>query len=144
MRSLYNFLIRNTTLQLWKIWTQITHGNNWITFTPGKCRWKTLLLAVSELEIAQEKITKANQVAARKVLDYCAVYPNPKIIYHGRQIHLKVHSDAVYLSAPKARGHVGGICFWETNHIQKIAAWVTGYSFQLQESSSILCHHQQR
>jgi hypothetical protein len=62
----------------------------------------TLLMALSDLASAQSKSTEATQLAAQKLLNYCATHPNPKIRYHASDMALKIHSDASYLSAPKA------------------------------------------
>jgi hypothetical protein len=68
----------------------------------------TLLVALSDIASAQSKGTEETQKAARKLLDYCATHPEAKIRYKGSQMALHIHSDASYLSAPKARSRVGG------------------------------------
>ena len=68
----------------------------------------TLLMALSNIASAQSKGTEGTQKAARKLLDYCATHPEAKIRYKGSKMALHIHSNASYLSAPKARIRVGG------------------------------------
>jgi hypothetical protein len=68
----------------------------------------TLLVALSDIVSDQSKGTEETQKAAHKLLDYCATHPEAKIRYKGSQMALHIHSDASYLSAPKARSRVGG------------------------------------
>ena len=60
-----------------------------------------LLVALSDIASSQPKETEETQKAARKFLDYCATHPESKIKYKGSQMSLHIHSDAIYLSAPK-------------------------------------------
>jgi hypothetical protein len=77
----------------------------------GRAIDNTLLMTLSDLASAQSKGTEATQRAAQKLLNYCATHPNPKIRYHASDMALKIHSDASYLSAPKARSRAGGHFF---------------------------------
>ena len=77
----------------------------------GRAIYNTMLTALSDLAAAQAKGNKATQEAAKKPLNSCATYPNPTISFQGIQMALKVHSDASYLSAPKARSRAGGNLF---------------------------------
>ena len=43
----------------------------------GRAISNTLLTALSDLAAAQETSTKATQEAAKKLVNYCATYPNP-------------------------------------------------------------------
>jgi hypothetical protein len=74
----------------------------------GRALDNTLLTALTDLSSAQVKGTEATNAAVLKLLDYCAMHPDAKIRYHGSQMALKIHSDASYLSASKARSRVGG------------------------------------
>ena len=74
----------------------------------GRSVDNTLLTVLSYLASDQAKEKKATKAAARKLLEYCATHPNSKIRFQGRQMDLKVHSDASYLSAIRERSHVGG------------------------------------
>jgi hypothetical protein len=109
--------MRNAT-----IWSENTNdGRSGLFPTPSPADIKelmgivgfdnTLLMTLSDLASAQSKRTEATQLAARKLLNYCATHPNPKIWYHASDMALKIHSDASYLSAPKARSRVGGHFF---------------------------------
>ena len=51
----------------------------------------------------QETIDKVNQL-----LDYAATNPDAVIEYNPSDIILKIHSDASYLSEPRAKSRVGG------------------------------------
>ena len=77
----------------------------------GRAIYNTLLTALSDLAAAQAKLNKATQEVAKKPLNSCATYPNPTIRFQGIHMALKVHSDASYLSAPKARSRAGGHLF---------------------------------
>ena len=52
------------------------------------------------------KGTKATHESEKNLLNYCAMQPNPTIIFQGSQKVIKVHSDASYFSAPKAMSWV--------------------------------------
>ena len=45
---------------------------------------------------------------ASKLLDYLYTHPNAILRYHASDMVLHIHSDASYLSAPKARSRAGG------------------------------------
>ena len=77
----------------------------------GRATNNTILKALSHLVSAQAKGTKETQEATKKLLNYCATYPNPTIRFQGSQMALKVHSDASYLSSPKSRSRVWGNLF---------------------------------
>ena len=71
----------------------------------------TIMMALSDLASAQTKATQETKKATSKLLDYCATHPNATIRYSASDMALKIHSDASYLSAPKARSRVGGHFF---------------------------------
>ena len=53
-----------------------------------------LLTALSDLEAAQSKVNKSTQGAAKKLPNYSTTHPKATIRFQGRQMALKVHSDA--------------------------------------------------
>jgi hypothetical protein len=74
----------------------------------GRAVDNTLLVALSTLAAAQTKGTTNTMDALIQLLDYAATHPNAAIRYHRSDMILYVHSDASYLSEPKARSRVGG------------------------------------
>lgn len=68
----------------------------------------TMLMTLSTL--AGEQATSTQQTAQRvtRFLNYCATHPEATIRYHRSDMILRVHSDASYLSEPKARSRAGG------------------------------------
>ena len=71
----------------------------------------TILCALSEIAGQQAKPTQKTMDRVNKFLDYMASNPDAKIRYHASDMVLNVHSDASYLTAPKARSRVGGHFF---------------------------------
>ena len=53
------------------------------------------------------------------LLDYCATNPNATIRYKPSDMILKIHSDASYLSEPKARSCSGGHFYLESKPARK-------------------------
>jgi len=68
----------------------------------------TMLVALSDLAAKQAHGTEATAKAAVKFLNYCATHPDAILQYSASDMILKIHSDASYLSAPKARSRSGG------------------------------------
>jgi hypothetical protein len=68
----------------------------------------TIMMALSDLASAQSKATEETRKATEKLLDYCATHPDATIRFTASDMSLKIHSDASYLTAPKARSRVGG------------------------------------
>ena len=71
----------------------------------------TILVALSEIAGQQSKPTKHTMKRVNKFLDYMATNPDAKIRYYASDMILNVHSDASYLTAPKARSRAGGHFF---------------------------------
>ena len=46
-----------------------------------------------------------------KLLDYCATYPDAKILFQASDMILNIHSDASYLCGPQARSRIAGHFF---------------------------------
>ena len=70
-----------------------------------------MLVALGRLAQAQSKGTKATMEAAVQLLNYAASHPDAAIRFRKSGMILVVHSDASYLSEPKARSRVGGYFF---------------------------------
>ena len=68
----------------------------------------TILVALGTLAAQQAKSTEATSRAINQLLDYCHTHPNAILRYRASDMILKIHSDASYLSEPKARSRAGG------------------------------------
>jgi hypothetical protein len=71
----------------------------------------TILMALSEISSQQAAPTENTMKHVNHFLDYMWTHPDAIIQYSASDMILNVHSDASYLSAPKARRHAGG-CFF--------------------------------
>jgi hypothetical protein len=67
-----------------------------------------MLVALGTISATQAKATVHTTNAVTKLLNYVATHPKATICYHASDMVLHIHSDASYLSAPKARSRVGG------------------------------------
>eukprot|EP00957_Ditylum_brightwellii_P079493 6044656-Ditylum_brightwellii.AAC.1 len=67
-----------------------------------------MLVALGTIAAVQNQGTKDTADAIEHLLHYCASHPDAVISYHPSDIILRVHSDASYLSKPKARSRAGG------------------------------------
>ena len=68
----------------------------------------TILVALGTLAAQQAKGTEHTSRAINQLLDYCHTHPNAILRYRASDMILKIHSDASYLSEPKARSRAGG------------------------------------
>jgi len=68
----------------------------------------TILVTVNDIAAQQSKATTETEVKVNKLLNYVATHPNATLTYRKSNMHLAVHSDASYLSAPNARSRAGG------------------------------------
>ena len=71
----------------------------------------TILMALSDIATQQNKPTDNTRKRVDQLLDYMATHPMAKIRYKASDMVLNIHSDASYLSAPKARSRAGGFFF---------------------------------
>ena len=71
----------------------------------------TILVALSTLTSQQNAPTATTATVITKLLNYVATHPNATIRYHKSDIILCTHSDASYLSEPKARRKAAGHYF---------------------------------
>jgi hypothetical protein len=71
----------------------------------------TILVALNEIANQQVSPTENTLKRVKQFLDYMATHPDAKIRYRASDMVLNVHSDASYLSAPKARSRAGGYFF---------------------------------
>jgi hypothetical protein len=73
----------------------------------------TMLVALGSLAAA--KNTQAKAQAITQLLNYCTTKPEATVRFHASDMSLKIHSDASYLSEPKARSRAGGY-FYLSSH----------------------------
>jgi hypothetical protein len=71
----------------------------------------TILMALSTIAAQQSAPTEETLARVNQFLDYMWTHPDAKITYRASDMILNVHSDASYLSAPKARSRAGGYFF---------------------------------
>ena len=74
-----------------------------------------LLAALNTLGTAQAAATENTIIALTQLLDYCATYPNPILRFVASDMVLRIHSDASYLSVPKARSRAAGYFYLSSN-----------------------------
>jgi hypothetical protein len=75
----------------------------------GRAVDSTILVALGTHAAAQAQGTQATAEACTHLLKYCATHPDAVIRYTASDMVLHVHSEASYLSEPKARSRVGGL-----------------------------------
>ena len=68
----------------------------------------TMLVALNSLASQQANPTQTTVQQLNQLLDYVATHPDAIIEYTPSEMILKVHSDASYLSEPRARSRFGG------------------------------------
>jgi hypothetical protein len=68
----------------------------------------TLLVPSSALDSQLSTATTTKIQAVSHLLDYCSTHPESTIRYVASDMKLKIHSDASYLSEPKAKSRIGG------------------------------------
>jgi hypothetical protein len=74
-----------------------------------------MLVALGTIAAQQANGTEATAAAIVHLLDYAATHPDAIIRYRASDMILKIHSDASYLSAPKACSRHAG-CFYLCKH----------------------------
>jgi hypothetical protein len=71
----------------------------------------TIFMALSAIAPQQSAPTEETLAHVNQFLDYIWTHTDAKIHYRASNMILNVHSDASYLSAPKAQSHAGGYFF---------------------------------
>ena len=77
----------------------------------GRAVDSTMLTALSAIASAQAEPTEDTMTRCKQFLDYAATHQDAIITYKKSDMVLVVHSDASYLSEPKARSRAGGHFF---------------------------------
>jgi hypothetical protein len=85
-----------------------------------------IVMALSDLSSQQSAPTENTMKRVNRFLDYMWTHPDAIIRYCASDMILNVHSDASYLSAPKARSRAGGYFFprqpptrWRSNQTKR-------------------------
>ena len=81
----------------------------------GRAVDSTLLCPISAIASQSSKPTEDTMKQAKQLLDYLASQEEAVITYNSSDMVLGVHSDASYLSEPKARSRAGGHFFLSNN-----------------------------
>jgi hypothetical protein len=71
----------------------------------------TMLTALSAIASAQAEPTKETMTCCKQFLDYAATHQDAILTYKASDMVLVIHSDASYLSEPKAHSQAGGHFF---------------------------------
>mgnify|MGYP006206904129 CR=1 FL=1 len=74
----------------------------------ARCVDSTMLAALGSLATQQANPTTNTMSKVKQFLDYAATHPDAIVTYQASNMVLAAHSDASYLSEPKARSRVGG------------------------------------
>jgi hypothetical protein len=81
----------------------------------GRAVDPTLLCPISAIASQSANPTLDTMAQTKQLLDYLASQEEAVLTYHTSEMILAVHSDASYLSEPKARSRAGGHFFLSTN-----------------------------
>ena len=77
----------------------------------GRAVDSIILHALSTIASQQSNPTENTLKITRQFLDYISCHPESTIRFHASDMILNCHSDASYLTAPKARSRAGGHFF---------------------------------
>ena len=69
-----------------------------------------MLVVLSAIAVEQGAPTENTLRKVYPFLDYAATHPDAVVTYKASDMVLVIHSDASYLSEPKARSRAGGQC----------------------------------
>jgi hypothetical protein len=81
----------------------------------GRAVDPTMLTGLSAIASTQAKPTEETMIKMHDFLDYAATHQDAIITYQASNMVLAIHSDASYLSKPKARSRAGGYFFMSSN-----------------------------
>ncbi len=82
----------------------------------GRAIDSTMLTALSGLASEQANPTEATMQICKQFLDYAASQEEAIVTYKKSDMKLAIHSDASYLSEPKAQSQAGGHFFLTKQH----------------------------
>ena len=69
---------------------------------PARSVDSTFLVGLNTIAIQQTSATENTLKRTEELLDYAATHPDAKIWYRASEMILQIHTDASYLSEPKA------------------------------------------
>ena len=75
----------------------------------------TILVSLSVISSSQSSPAEETMEKVKYFLDYAASHPDTILTYSASDMKLSVHSDASYLTEPKARSRSGGHFYMTTN-----------------------------
>ena len=80
------------------------------------------LVGLNSIAMQQTSATDSTLQRTEDLLDYAATHPNAKVRYRASDMVLQIHTDASYLSEPKARSRAAGHYFlgWLPHNNQPI------------------------
>ena len=76
----------------------------------------TFLVVLNSVVIQQTSTTDSTLKRTEYLLDYAATHLDAKIRYRASEMILQIHTDASYLSEPKAQSRAAGHYFWDGFH----------------------------
>ena len=71
----------------------------------------TFLFGLNTIAMQHTSATDNTLKRTEDLLDYAATHPNAKVLYRASDMVLQIHTDALYLSEPKARSRAAGHYF---------------------------------
>jgi hypothetical protein len=71
----------------------------------------SMLPALGTIAATQSNATEKTECATHQLLGYAATHPDATIRFSANNMILHIHSNASYLSEPKARSRAGGLFF---------------------------------
>jgi hypothetical protein len=93
--------------------------------------YPTLLVPLSVLASQLSTATPTTIKAVSHLLDYCSTHPESTIRYFASDMQINIHSDASYLSEPKAKSRIGGYFYLGNN---------TNSRMKLLSNGPLFCH----
>ena len=72
----------------------------------------TFLVGLNSIAMQQTSATDNTLKRKEDLMDYAATHPDAKIRYRASEMILQIHTDASYLSEPKARSRAAGHYFF--------------------------------
>jgi hypothetical protein len=101
----------------------------------------TLLVPLSTMASQLSTATTTTIKAVSHLLNYCSTHPESTIVYFTSDMQLKIHSDASYLSEPKAKSRIGRFLFEQHNKLpyETPIQWPAGVPHKSPQTCGIIC-----
>jgi hypothetical protein len=106
----------------------------------ARVAYPMLLVPLSALASQLSTATTTTIKAVSHILDYCSTHLESTIRYFASDMQLKIHSDASYLSEPKAKSRIGGYFFLGGKSDSRIKLSPMALSCATQQSSNMWPH----